>query len=76
MILYPSLTGDGRAYALGIQNQSYLDIFRLAVSISATKAGISSGKSVINNGISTIPCHTDRNWQEMLCRRNAEAQHG
>ncbi len=76
MILYPSLTGGGRAYALGIQNQSYLDIFRLAVSISATKAGISSGKSVINNGISTIPCHTDPSWQEMLRRLNTGAHHG
>ena len=76
MILYSSLTGGGRAYALGIQNQSYLDIFRLDVSISATKAGIYSTKPVINNGLSTIPCHNDPSWQEMLRRRNAEAQHG
>jgi len=64
MTLYPSQTGGGRLYVFGIQAQSYLDIFRLAVSISATKAGIYSRKSAINNGMSTIPCHTDQSWQD------------
>lgn len=64
MILYPSQTGGGRLYVFGIQAQSYLDKHQTHVSLLATKAGFFSIKPAINNGMSTIPCHTDQSWQD------------
>jgi hypothetical protein len=76
MILYPSWTGGGWAYAVRPYYISYLETFLAIGSLWATKGGFSSEKPAINNGISTIPCHNNSSWQEMLRRLNTEVQHG